>query len=149
MYFAASVFKIGKKYLNFDENKACFSDKWKNVNVDEQPMLTDLLVAGIYGSADMSRKHSSNITLNAVGAAKAGRSGWTSVLKTVFPRAKNLVSGYPYLKKNPWLLPVAWVTRLFKYAKESAGRKDNSAVESIRIGQQRVELLKYYEVIEE
>lgn len=146
--FAASIFKIGEKYLNFDRDKACYSLAWMNISVDEQPMLTDLLVAGIYGSADMSRKHSSNITLNAMGASMEGKSAGASVLKTVFPSAKNLVVGYPYLKKNPWLLPVAWMTRLFKYAKESVGEKDNSATESIRIGQQRVELLKMYGVIE-
>ena len=36
-------------------------------------MLEDLLSAGVYGGADMSRKHSSNIILDAVDAQRQGR----------------------------------------------------------------------------
>lgn len=145
--FGEAIFKIGEKYLNFDRKLAGFPESWES-NVDELPMLEDLLSSGIYGSSDMSRKHSSNITLNAVSANKRGKSGKTSVIKTVFPSAKNLVSAYPYLANCPFLVPFAWAQRILKYGKEIAGKKDNSAVEAVKIGQQRVELLKYYGVIE-
>lgn len=146
--FAEAIFKIGEKHLNFDRILACYPSEWDN-GIDEYPMLEDLLNAGIYGSSDMSRKHSSNITLNAAWAAQQGRSGKNSVLKTIFPSAKNLVGTYPYLQKYPWLLPLAWTQRLFKYGRETAGKKNNSAREAVKIGQQRVELLKLYGVIEE
>lgn len=36
------------------------------------------------------------------------------LLGRMFPRAKTIQSRYTYLQKRPWLLPVAWVHRLFK-----------------------------------
>ena len=68
--FSAAIFRIGKKYLVFDEEKAGYPMEWKCMEVDETAMLEDLLDAGIYGDSEMSRKHSSNITLNAVVADK-------------------------------------------------------------------------------
>ena len=71
--FAAAIFKIGSRYLVFDEEKAGYPAAWKAISVDEIPMLEDLLSAGVYGGATMSRKHSSAITLDAVAARKQGK----------------------------------------------------------------------------
>lgn len=40
------------------------------------------------------------------------RSG--TIVKRLFPTAKNIENRYTYLKKAPWLLPAAWVHRLVK-----------------------------------
>lgn len=143
--FAAAVFQIGEKYLNFDSGQACYPDALKEISVDASNMLEDLLCGGIYGSSDMSRKHSSNITLNAVSTSK---SGFMAVLKTIFPPAKSLTGRYPYLQKKPYLLPAAWVNRIFTYAKETTTDKNNSATEAVKIGNQRIALLKEYGVID-
>ena len=66
--FAVAIFEIGRNYLTFDMEKACYPTEWKSMNVDESMMLEDLLESGVYGDATMSRKHSSNITLQAVSA---------------------------------------------------------------------------------
>ena len=50
-----------------------------------------------------------------------------------------------YLKKYPFLLPAAWGDRLLKYRKETAA--GNGAAESIRIGSQRIELMKQYGIL--
>ena len=71
--FAVSMFVIGEKYLTFDPVKACYPECWKSINVDETAMLEDLLDSGVFGQSDMSRKHSSNITLNAMIADKRGK----------------------------------------------------------------------------
>lgn len=148
--FVAAMFGIGRKYLNFDEEKACYPEQWQSISVDETAMLADLLSAGIYGDAQMSRKHSSNMTLSAVSADKQGKKAGNSVLKTVFPSAKNMQGRYPYLEKHPYLLPVAWADRIVKYQKEtSAAEGDgNSAAEAVKIGNERIELLKQYGIIE-
>ena len=112
-------------------------------------MLDDLLDSGIYGGSNMSRKHSSSITLNAVSAQKQGKKPGNHVLKTVFPPAKALEGRFPYLKEHPYLLPVAWTSRLFHYQKELQRTSDNDAAESIRIGNQRIELMKEYGIIDE
>ena len=46
------------------------------------------------------------------------------------------------------LLPVAWINRILKYGKETAGGSaDNNAAQSIKIGNGRVALLKEYGII--
>ena len=142
-YFAAALLRIGQKYLTFDPDKACCPEVWRRITVDETALLEDLLDSGVFGASTMSRKHSSGITLNAVSAGKQG-----SVLKTVFPPVRNLSGRYPYLKEKPYLLPIAWADRIVKYRKETAlNPPDNSAAQSLRIGNERIRLLKAYKII--
>lgn len=146
--FAAAIFAIGQKHLTFDPEKACYPQIWQEISVDESKMLADLLDAGVYGNGSMSRKHSSNITLSAVAAEKRGKKAGNGVMKSLFPPAKKLEGRYPYLKDKPYLLPVAWTQRILKYRKETASATvGNNAAESIRIGNDRVTLLREYGII--
>lgn len=146
--FAAALFRIGGKYLTFDADTACYPAEWRDIEIDETMMLDDLLDAGIYGDGTMSRKHSSNITLNAVSAQKQGRRTGNGVLKTVFPSVRELEGRYAYLKKRPYLLPVAWVSRILQYRKELSQTDDNGALKAVEIGNRRVELMKQYGIID-
>ena len=146
--FAAALFKIGKNHLIFDEEKACYPDVWKLIEVEETALLEELLGSGIYGDSSMSRKHSSSMTLDAVAAWKKGRTKGNVVLNSAFPSAKALQGRYPYLKEKPYLLPVAWMNRMITYYKETKSMKHNTAAESVMIGKQRITLLKKYEIIE-
>ncbi|MCI7179066.1 MAG: nucleotidyltransferase family protein [Schaedlerella sp.] len=150
--FAASMFVIGEKYLTFDPVKACYPDCWKSIEVDESFMLADLLESGVFGQSDMSRKHSSNITLNAMIADKRGEKASTgkllAAIKAVCLPVDKMSGRYPYLKKYPFLLPIAWIQRVWTYRKETAGNKSgNNASESIKIGNERVELMRKYGII--
>lgn len=145
--FSAALFRIGEKYLVFDPEKANLPKEWQELNVDEEPMLLDLLNSGIYGDSSMSRKHSSNMTLSAVSAYKQGKQRTNGVINTLFPPAKALETRFPYLKKCPLLLPVAWGERILKYREETKRMPNNDAAESIKIGNQRTELLKLYKII--
>lgn len=71
--FTASLFDIGKKELSFDPEKACYPEIWSSIEVDGSDLLEDLLEGGVFGDSSMSRKHSSNITLQAVTEDKKGR----------------------------------------------------------------------------
>ncbi len=141
--FAAAVFVIGKNNLGFE-----IPHIWQTIEVNEQPMLNDLLEAGVYGDATMSRKHSSNITLDALAAQKSGRKAKGGFATSAFPSASKLQERYPYLKKHRYMLPVAWASRLWTYTKESHGRRDNNAADALKIGAERVELMKFYGIIE-
>ena len=56
-----------------------------------------------------------------------------------------MLSGtYPYLNKHPWLLPWAWLCRIVTY--QRGHHKD--AQQALTIGNQRLELLRQYGVIE-
>lgn len=145
--FAAAVFRIGEKYLNFSVEASCMTEEWKQIEVKETPLLEDLLDSGIYGDSNMSRKHSSNLTLDAVEAKKQGKRVKTNVWKSIFPDFQSMKGKYRYLEKYPFLLPVAYVERVANYAKESRHMKGNNATDSIKIGNQRIELLKKYEII--
>ena len=147
--FAAALFRIGEKYLTFQPETACYPEQWSMLRVDETAMLEDLLDSGVFGASSMSRKHSSNMTLYAVAYRKQGKKGGNSVLKTLFPNAKDLSGRYPYLKEKPYLLPLAWGDRIAKYSRETAaGKPDNNAAETLRIGNKRMELLKQYGIID-
>ena len=146
--FAAGIFAIGQQYLGFDPEKAAYPRFWREIQVDPEPLLEDLLCGGIYGASDRSRVHSCNMTLNAVAADKKGKRVRGNLLKTVFPSAKNLESRFHWLHRKPWLLPVAWICRIFGYAKETISHPAGSAAEVIRTGSKRVELLRTYDIID-
>ena len=167
--FAATLFQIGYKFLNFNPVQACYPDEFMLLAADESHMLEDLLCGGIYGAVDRSRKHSSNITLNVVakdrkqriqmstngrtaGKRKPRTYSLSAIIKTIFPPVKSLVGRYSYLKRRPYLLPFAWGKRIVRYgieiAKETVKGKNNSAIEAVKIGNQRIALLKEYDVID-
>jgi hypothetical protein len=146
--FAAALFKIGKNYLVFDEEKANFPLEWQSIEIEETALLEDLLESGIYGSSTLSRKHSSHMTLDAVSESKQGKKSGNALLKAVFLPAKALEGRYPYLKEKPYLLPIAWTSRMFTYGKQTKSVKDNSAIEALKLGKDRIELLKKYGMIE-
>ena len=146
-YFAASVFQIGSKYLNFDNTHTLLPACWTSLSLDESDMLEDLLAGGVYGSSSVSRMHSSNMTLNAVSSSRKQGRGKVSIFSSVFPSAAKLEARFPYLKEHPWMLPAAWCQRLVQYGRETAAGGSDQALEAVKIGAKRVELLRQYGVI--
>ena len=140
--FAAAAFRIAKDYLGIEfDLPAPWSDA-----VDAEPLLHDSLCGGVYGSNDLTRLHSSTVTLNAVKASRTGEK--SGVLRTVFPKREYLERRYPYLKKRPYLLPVAWAQRIAHYASEKQSGADSSASGSIKLAKERIELMKQYGVMD-
>lgn len=107
---------------------------------DSEALLLDILDAGVFGSSTMERKHSSLITIRAASEG-GGREG--SLWSAVFPPAASLEGRYPYLRKWPCLLPVAWCARGLRYLKEGRNVGGRAAA-ATRIGRQRLELLEQY-----
>ena len=140
--FAAAAFRIARDYLGIDFDLPA---PWDG-SIDVEPLLHDSLCGGVYGSNDLTRLHSSTVTLNAVKASRTGEK--SSVLSTVFPNREYLERRYPYLKKRPYLLPVAWVQRIAHYASEKQSGTDNSASGSIKLGKERIELMKRYGIMD-
>jgi hypothetical protein len=146
-YFAAAIFRIGQNHLVFDPEKAHFPQQWQQLQVSEENLLRDILLGGVYGSASMSRQHSSNITLDAVAASKQNRKANNALLGSLFPPARKLENRYPWLKTHPWLLPIAWIGRILHYGVESRRSADNRAKDTLKIGSERVALLEEYGII--
>ena len=140
--FAAAAFRIARDYLGIDFDLPM---PW-DASIDVEPLLHDTLCGGVYGSNDLTRLHSSTVTLNAVKASRTGEK--SSVLRTVFPKREYLERRYPYLKKRPYLLPVAWAQRIAHYASEKQSGADSSASGSIKLGKERIELMKRYGIMD-
>lgn len=140
--FAAAAFKIARGHLGIEFG---LPTPWE-ASIDVEPMLHDTLCGGVYGSNDYTRLHSSTVTLNAVKASRVGEK--SSVLSSIFPKKEYLERRYPYLKKHPYLLPVAWIQRIVHYAGEKQTSADNSAAGSIKLAKERIELMKMYDIID-
>lgn len=140
--FAAAAFRIARDYLGIEFDLPA---PWDG-SIDVEPLLHDSLCGGVYGSNDLTRLHSSTVTLNAVKASRTGEK--SSVLSTVFPKREYLEHRYPYLKKRPYLLPVAWAQRLAHYASEKQSGAGNSASGSIKLAKERIELMKRYDIMD-
>jgi len=145
--FTAALFGIAEKYLDFDPQKACLPGQWRQIDTDGEDLLEDLLEGGVFGDSSMSRKHSSNITLQAVTEDKKGKRAGASLVHSLFPDRAYMERTFTYLKKYPFLLPAAWASRIIKYLRESKDMRENGAVASIQIGSHRVELMKKYKII--
>ena len=140
--FAAAAFCIAANDLGIELDLPA---PWEDT-MDVAPLLHDTLCGGVYGSNDLTRLHSSTVTLNAVKASRTGEK--SSVLSTVFPKREYLEHRYPYLKKRPYLLPVAWAQRLAHYAREKRQTTADSAAGSLRLARERIELMKQYDILE-
>ena len=140
--FAAAAFCIAANDLGIELDLPA---PWEDT-MDVAPLLHDTLCGGVYGSNDYTRLHSSTVTLNAVKSSRTGEK--SSVLRTVFPKREYLEHRYPYLKKRPYLLPVAWAQRLAHYAREKRQTTADSAAGSLRLARERIELMKQYDILE-
>lgn len=147
--FARAIYRIGEKYLLSDNRYHSHMKQWDIEAVDEEPLLMDMLAGGILGASEMSRLHSSNITLNAVVNQKNNKRADVSVWSSIFLPLKSMRGRYRYLEKAPFLLPIAWLQRILQYADELKKQEStgNHVAVSIRLGRERVELLRRYGVI--
>lgn len=140
--FAAAIFRIAHRYLGF-----AFPDAFAAIIVDEEPLLQDILSGGLYGTVNIDRVHSSNMTLDAVAASKAGKRRG-GVLHSVFLPVDELAGHYPYLRRYPVLLPLAWSQRIWGYLSHKKGGRPVHPTESVRIGNTRIALLRKYGIID-
>ncbi|MBR6951944.1 MAG: nucleotidyltransferase family protein [Oscillospiraceae bacterium] len=139
--FTAAVFAVGRRLGLEPPVGAAFLKKRA---VDPEPLLEDMLDAGVYGASTLSRRHSGGVTLGAVEGARRGASPRRgSVTRALFPPASSLAERYPFLKTRPALVPTAWLHRLVTYARTRGGEGD-SAAEALRLGRQRTRLLRRY-----
>lgn len=140
--FAAALFRIGWKYLGFSPEQAGYPVQWQAVYTDEIPLLRDILDAGVYGKSQESRVHSSSVTLQAVAARNKGTAA-NPLAGSLFPGRKTMEGKYPYLRRWPVLLPLAWTSRIIGYL-----RARSDAAGALRLGQERLELLRKYGILD-
>ena len=147
--FLRAMYRIGNQYLLKENRYSVYLKNWDIDSVDELPLLLDVLASGVHGAADMTRLHSSNMTLKAMENYKNSRNSKSSVWSSAFLPLKDMKKKYRYLEQAPFLLPAAWLHRILQYARELSSQKSsgNNVMDSISLGRKRVELLKKYGVI--
>ena len=138
--FTRALFKIGALYLLPEAKFYGRIAAWHINEIDEEPLLHDILSGGIHGNISLERLHSSSITLEAARGEKR------SVLSKVFISRKKLKRQYHYLKRFPFLLPAAWAQRLIRYMRE-AKKGGTKLTAPVQIGTSRTVLLKKYHII--
>ena len=144
--FAMNVLDIGVCYLGFTWDEIGLS-KPSDVEVDCTPLLDDMLDGGIFGQNDMNRVHSANITLNAAEHESANAA--SGILASLFPEKEYIKTTYPYARKYPFLLPAAYLHRIFKYlSHHNADEQNTGQKSSTKIGMERVKLLEKYKIVE-
>ena len=53
-----------------------------------------------------------------------------------------------FLKKIPFLLPATWLIRILRYEKEMRKNANKNVTDALKIGNQRIELMRKYKIIE-
>lgn len=137
-FFVAHVFALCQHYFELPET--AYTSPFTPAELDIQPLLDDIVEAGIFGKSSMERLHSSTMTLNAM-----ADEGKRNIFKSIFPSRKAMSGRYPYLKQYPMLLPIAWIDRIWHYLLD---KNHGDHQKTIDIGTKRIDLLKYYRMID-
>lgn len=146
--FTRAVCRIIDRYIFPDAAFLKDITEWSLEEIDEIPMLEDIMQGGLHGNTSIARLHSGNITVHAVNYDQRGKGTGNSLLHTIFLPAKSLESRYVYLKKAPFLLPFAWGQRIVRFISEAGrGSNKNAVSDSLRLGNDRVQLLRHYHII--
>ena len=132
--FCRAVLAIACEVLQIPAENAVSVD---NDSVEYAPLLCDIISGGVFGTSDMTRIHSSTLTLNAANDKSI------SVMRSLFPDLEYMKRSYSFLNWYPILLPAAWTMRIWHYLREKKGT-GNSAVASLRLARERTELIRMY-----
>ena len=141
--FAAAVIDAGAHWFGLERAAAHIPPDWETL--ESAALLADALSGGVYGSADSTRRHSCTITIHAADRAHRGGTGRASLCAALFPGREVMAGWYPYVARCPALLPAAWAQRIWRYLRTRG--KHTGAQDSLRVGAQRVELLRQYRVL--
>lgn len=108
-------------------------------------LLSDLIDAGAFGKSTDERQHSANMTLGALDGGK-----FSPAAATLFPSLGYMKRSYGFLRRFPFLLPLAWLLRIFSYLFSRLKKRKavQSPSDSIRYGNERIALLKKYGIID-
>ena len=139
--FPAALFRIADKHLNLHVE---VPQEWR-VDIDEQPLLADMLSGGLMGNNDINRVHSSNITLGAVSSRGSHHRRLSGLANALFPSLSYMRNEYGYVDCCSLLLPVGWFHRMVKYL---CSHQRTDAKTTLRIGQERIGLLRHYKIID-
>ncbi|MBQ6569225.1 MAG: nucleotidyltransferase family protein [Clostridia bacterium] len=143
--FYRTCLLIGVKYLHFTDFSVDFDTEKYSQHADE--LLEDVVSAGVFGYVGHNRMQSGAVVEKAF-TGESGSKG--SMLRKLFPTYAAMAKRYPYCKKHPVLLPVAYISRFLFYKKssgENISQMMKTAAQVSEISAQRLELLKKLDML--
>ena len=140
--FHADLVYIGNTCLGFD------LPVMKECNCPLE-LLDDMVCSGTFGNKTQAERTAVATTMAATEYYGKKQSSNIIVLiwKSVFPSLAMMQERYPYLTDKPWLLPVEWIKRWGRFFKYNRNNSGNLAMESMKISQRRMKLMKKYDLV--
>ncbi len=142
-----ALLNMSEAHLGMSFERAAYPERLRDIEVDYEPILQDLMKSGIYGDSTMERRHSSNMTL---AAAQSGRKDTAASIRlSLFPGVDYMKKQFAWLDQHAWLLPAAYILRIVRYLKTARNKDEKGQNEqnSVQIGIERIELLRKYNII--
>ncbi|MBH1939381.1 nucleotidyltransferase family protein [Mobilitalea sibirica] len=141
--FASSIFILCKR-LFFMKIPNDFIDATINTSYIDM-LLQDIIHSGVYGKRTPEREACSSILrfLHTQGSTRPF-TGFHYKLSFLFPSSKCLGPKYNYAKKNPLLLPIAWLHRGIKNIRRKEFITQSSKINAI--GKERAKLLHWLQL---
>ena len=114
-----------------------------------EELLEDMVRCGAFGNKTQAERTAIATTMAATEnhEKKQSTNSFVLIWRSIFPSRAFMRNTYPYLEEKPWLLPVEWVKRWGRFVKHSRKNDGNLAVESIKISQRRMKVLKKYDLV--
>lgn len=140
--FWTDMIYIGNRYLGFELNVL------QKLNCPEE-LLQDMIQCGAFGNKTQAEVVAGRATMRASANFLKDKSSnmFIVIWRSVFPTRVYMLDQAPYLLKKPWLLPIAWLKRWGRFVRKSKKNDGNLAVESIKISQRRMKILKKYDLV--
>ena len=112
-------------------------------------LLDDMIRSGTFGNKTQAERTAVATTMSVTEyyGKKRNSNFLMLVWKSIFPSLKMMQERHPYLTDKPWLLPVEWIKRWGRYFRYNRNAEGNLAVESMKISQRRMNLLKKYDLV--
>ena len=140
--FWSDLIHIGNMYFGFDLTT------WQET-FSSQELLEDVICSGVFGDKTQAGEIAARTTMRAnANYLKNEKSNSLIMLwKSIFPSKDYMLPYSPYLKAKPWLLPIAWIRRWGRFIKGNKQHKGNLIVDTMKISQRRMKLLKKYDLV--
>lgn len=140
--FAHYLFAICIEFLGMD--KAILEGRKMSMGNEFYEFMLDLFNGGVmYEDKSDSWQILGMMTPYFTGEKGGAKGKFGRKLAVIFPRVKDIQEYYPYLRKYPFLLPVAWVQKATKYLINYRNQSNNwySASEKLNVAEHRIDLM--------
>lgn len=134
--FWNDVLAIGERYLGFETEA-------QKATCCPEELLMDIMQAGVFGGQEKTDFVAARLNMAMEDGSENGGK-LQALFRAVFPAKRQLAAGYPFLEDKPWLLPVVWVRRGFKFLRYAGKDSWKIGEEILQKSSARMELIKKY-----